>query len=345
MALARQNHADALDDLLIEGRAYSAEFPYLLANHLPMILVALDRLGAPEARLRSYFDMYRCTKGLVPVPPAGAPIAAGTWADALGDRSREADYRNFFVLEVRRLGIETSLRAYLPTLIPGIAASALHGLMRLSYAVARMDAAEVGTALGYWAATYLPLPPSTGAAPITDDPGVVLARIGSLADMHRIVPETDLLWHTIREAVGKPDFAPVVDWLAIGPDTQQHLAATSLALFAGTMDFSALHALTGTHWIRMLAPVVPDIGSIQRHFWQTIASLVPKIGFPALPTTDQLDYWRQLPAPEWPDIAVAAIASDDEHDISLTFSAREEEKVYGDRLYRVVAARRVGLID
>ena len=32
-----------------------------------------------------------------------------------------------------------------------------------------------------------------------------------------------------------------------------------------------------------------------------------------------------------------AVQSEDEHDISLVFSASEEERAYGDRLYRVVA--------
>ena len=43
-------------------------------------------------------------------------------------------------------------------------------------------------------------------------------------------------------------------------------------------------------------------------------------------------------------IAAAAVASDDEHDHSLVFSAFEEFRVFGDPLYKVVAARRVGLL-
>ncbi len=39
------------------------------------------------------------------------------------------------------------------------------------------------------------------------------------------------------------------------------------------------------------------------------------------------------------------VACADEHDISLTYSAFAEEAVWGDPLYRVVAARRVGLIN
>ena len=54
--------------------------------------------------------------------------------------------------------------------------------------------------------------------------------------------------------------------------------------------------------------------------------------------------WRRRPCPDWPEIAAAAVRSDDEHDLSLVFSAREEQREFGDRLYQVVAARRMQLI-
>jgi hypothetical protein len=156
--------------------------------------------------------------------------------------------------------------------------------------------------------------------------------------------EMDLLWHFMRAMAAKPEFTPVIDWLAIGPDTLKRVADASLALYAGTMDFCALHALTGTHWLRILWPVLPDPERALRQFWQAISSLYPKIGFPDLPSGETLERWRNAPAPDWPEIAAAAARSNDEHDLSLVFSAREEWKVYGDRLYQVVAARRVNLI-
>ncbi len=64
---------------------------------------------------------------------------------------------------------------------------------------------------------------------------------------------------------------------------------------------------------------------------------------PAQPTA--LEKWRALPVPSWEEIEAAAAASYDEHDISLVFSASQEMKVYGDPLYQVAAARRVGLIE
>jgi hypothetical protein len=109
------------------------------------------------------------------------------------------------------------------------------------------------------------------------------------------------------------------------------------------MDFAALHALTGAHWVRLVSVVCPD-PQLLRYFWQAVAALVPAIGFPKLPTAEALQAWRDLPCPEWPAIVARAVQSDDEHDVSLVYSAMEEQRVYGDRLYRVVAARRVGLI-
>ncbi|MGO7309659.1 hypothetical protein ACCS91_38495, partial [Rhizobium ruizarguesonis] len=69
-----------------------------------------------------------------------------------------------------------------------------------------------------------------------------------------------------------------------------------------------------------------------RAFWQVIASLVPQIGFPALTPAAALEAVRVRQAPAWPEIKRAAIASDDEPDVSLVFSALQEEEVWKDPL-------------
>jgi len=333
-----------LERLLSDARNFSAEFPLFLANHQPMMLVALERLGGSDERLEEWFEVYRRVSGLVPQPPAIGKISRADWCAHLGDRTRERDYRTFFTGEVARLGIERALAVYLPTLTPGIAGSALHSFMRLAYGVMRSDPAEVGAALGYWAAVYLELCLASGAEPVTDNPAEVLVRMQPVSSYRHVEPKLDLLWHFMSEMARKPEFKGVVDQLRIGPDSRPRVAAASLALYAGTMDFCALHALTGSHWMRILWPLLPNPDLALRYFWQAIAALYPKIGFPDLPSAEQLGEWRRAPAPEWPEIKATAVRSDDEHDISLTFSAFEEWKFTGDPLYRFVAARRVRLI-
>jgi Questin oxidase-like len=228
--------------------------------------------------------------------------------------------------------------------MPGMAASALHAFMRMAYATMTMSDAETGVALAYWAATYLSLGPSEGRAATTDDPAEVLAFMDGPATFKSVETERDLLWHFMRAIALKPEFAPVVDLLAIGPKTHDRVAQCSLALYCATLDFCALHAVTGTHWLRLIAPRTPDTATALRYFWQAIAALAPKIGFPTLPSVDQLEMWRRMPLPDWPEIFREAITHDDEHDLSLSFSAGEEFKLYGDPLYRYAAAKRLNLL-
>jgi hypothetical protein len=326
------------------SRQWSAEFPFFLANHLPMVLVALHRMGASDQRLESYCHAYHEKNGLVPVPEPIGEVTRDNWREHLGQREREGDYRAFFAGEVGRLGATQAAKAYLPQLVPGIAASALHAFMRMAYATLTDSDEETGVALGYWAATYLPLGASHGNPPSTDDPAEVLAYMYGPTTFRRVEIERDLLWHYMRAVAQKPEFAPVIDMLAIGPETHDRIARLSLALYAATADFSTLHAVTGTHWLRLMAPRTPDTETPLRYFWQAITSLVPKIGFPELPGAGQLDEWRRMRLPDWLEIFDEAMTRDDEHDLSLSFSASEEFKRYGDPLYKYAAAKRLKII-
>jgi hypothetical protein len=343
---SHQNSATrhGLERAVAWSRQFSAEFPFFLANHLPMVLVALHRMGASDERLEEYCEWYRRENGLVPVPDRIGTIDERNWRDFLGEREREGDYRAFFAGETARLGATQAALRYLPRLMPGMAASALHAFMRMVYATMTDSDEETAVALGYWAATYLSLGSSRGGAPTTSDPAEVLAFIYRPATFRHVEVERDLLWHFMRAMAAKPEFVPVVDLLAIGPETHDRVARCSLALYAATLDFCALHAVTGTHWLRLIAPRTPDRAAPLRYFWQAIASLVPKIGFPALPTADQLEAWRRMPLPDWPEIFREAITHDDEHDLSLSFSAGEEFKRYGDPLYQYAAAKRLNLV-
>lgn len=337
--------SEACRRLVAEARGFSVEFVPFMANHLPMVLVALDRMGATPARLGAFFETYRDTSRLMPAPAGTGRIDAGNWAAHLGERALEGDYRAHFTAEVARLGIAEAQRRYLPHLVPGIAASAFHALMRLAYADLEGDGDEAGTALGYWAMTFLPLRLADGGRPITGDPAEILARLRAIEALRAVPPpEIDLLWHWMRAVARSAAFPPVVDWLAPAPGLLDRAAAVSLAFYAATMTFEALHALTGCHWLRLARPHWPDEALAVRYFWQAIAAVYPKIGMPELPPPEAIAEIRAMPCPDWPEIMARACASDDEHDISLAFSASEEERARGDRLYRVVAARRVGLV-
>lgn len=334
----------AIDAIMKEMPYYSFEFEKTFANHAPMVLVALDRIGGSAERLQDFFDHYRDYKHLQPVPLSVEPIHAGNWQGALGDRQREADLNLFFLSEVKRLGADEAIRHYLPFLAGGVGASAFHALMRLAYGLIRRDATEIALSLAYWTATYLTLPPAGGARPMTKEPAVVLENVAAIGAL-RGLPMHELLWLNMAETGRCAEFAPVIDWLDIDDRTIERMASAAIALFAGTMDFCALHAVTGIHWMRVVLPYCEHAEVMLRSFWQCIAALMGEMQFPTLPSPQALEKWRALPVPSWEEIEAAAAASYDEHDISLVFSASQEMKVYGDPLYQVAAARRVGLIE
>ena len=196
-ARATASHRDAatrhgLERAVAWSRQWSAEFPFCLANHLPMVLVALHRMGASDERLEAYCHIYHEQNGLVPVPEPIGKITSDNWRAFLGQREREGDYRAFFAGEVARLGATPAALRYLPELIPGMAASATHAFMRMAYATMTDSDEETGVALAYWAATYLPLGVSRAAKPSTDDPAEVLAFMYGPAAFRHVETERDL---------------------------------------------------------------------------------------------------------------------------------------------------------
>ncbi|WP_081176128.1 questin oxidase family protein [Rhizobium rhizosphaerae] len=337
--------AEPLKALIAKVGQRSGEFPVCLANHLPMVLEAMARLGAGPERLEAYAGIYTASHS-VPFPPAPvAPLDAESWRFALGRREREADLRRFFEGLVAELGGAEAVRQTMPVLAPGVAASATHGLMRLAYAVLRADDREIAAALGYWAATYLCYEdvPASRIADL-DDPLAHLLSMRDEPSFYGVEAPTHLLWKWIEAMGHMQEFRDRLGRMRVGPDFLDRIRPAALALYAGTMSFEALHAVTGCHWLRLVSPVIDAPQTLARHFWEVVMALYTKIGMPPVPAPELLDEWRSLPLPDDRAIAAAAVASDDEHDHSLVFSAFEEFRYTGDRLYKVVAARRVGLI-
>lgn len=334
--------ATRLRSLIAEVGQRSGEFPVLLANHLPMVLEAMFRLGAGPERLDDYAEHYVRVHAVPDLPRHIAPLSAKTWRAAIGDRSREADLRDYFQTEVARLGGAETIRLYMPDLARGVAASATHGLMRLAYAVRRRDEAEIGIALGYWAATYLAFPTRSGTGKAS--PVDLVLEMHANPAFAGISVNSTLLWKWIEHMGTLPPFQNLLGRMEPGETRIEALRQASLALYASTMTFEALHAVTGCHWLRLVWPFVEEPEVLASYWWENVLALYARIGLPAIPDAAVLDALRDLPVPPDAAIAAAAIASNDEHDHSLVFSAFEEFALTGDPLYKVVAARRVGLI-
>ena len=334
---------DVLRDLLAQIPDYGSEFVGTFANHAPMVLVAQAQMGASGLQLRRFFTNYKDYKGLLPFKKSDLSIDEANWRGHLGERHHEDAYRRFFAMQLGQVGRAEVLHRWLPQLAPGVGASAFHALMRVAYAVLNDDDPEIVNGLAYWCACWLQMPAATGTPPLSRQPGAVLVHAGSIPAM-KGQPVHALIWQNMHQSFELPGFETAGDWLAIDDDTLKRCAGDALALFAATQDFCALHAVTGLHWIRVLAPFHDATPEMVRYFWAGIGGLMNEMGYPSLPSPDAVEIWRALPCPEWPDIFAAACQSFDEHDLSIVFTCCQEEAIYGDPLYRRAAARRLGMI-
>jgi hypothetical protein len=122
-------------------------------------------------------------------PRGIAPIAPDEWRDPLGDPVRTGDWIAFFDRALLEQPWRDVLAVWWPRLLPGIAAGATHGVIRVGHAVRALLAeetgprvAELGQGLAYWAARWQPLAPA-GAGPYRRiDPRAALDAVPRVPD-------------------------------------------------------------------------------------------------------------------------------------------------------------------
>ncbi|MBZ4320347.1 questin oxidase family protein [Streptomyces huiliensis] len=202
-----------LDEALERLHANGPEFEGWLTNHAPMTVEALVRHGhAP--RVHRWLDGYRHRledmPGRTGVRIDGADDAS--WRAALGDPSLLGDWIDHFTRALTERPWREVLVEWWPRLLPGITAGATHPVIRAGHAVRTLldgetvddgsagdgsapRVAELGHALGYWAARYQPLPMPVAASgtagigaalagmpDVTDEPLGIRARFALLPE-------------------------------------------------------------------------------------------------------------------------------------------------------------------
>jgi hypothetical protein len=180
--------AGVLDEAYQRLHETGPEYEGWLSNHGPMAAEAMARHGH-GAEVGSWLDGY--VPRLEEFPRGSGPVSAD-WREALGDPKRIADWTVFFQHEVTEQPWRRVLGGWWPRLLPGSAASATHGIIRVGHAVRALladgdnpvHAAELAHGLAYWAARWQPYPRADGQpAPAPDlTPAAALAAVPRLAD-------------------------------------------------------------------------------------------------------------------------------------------------------------------
>ena len=298
----------SLSTLLADGRKFSSEYGDRMANHLPMSLIALERLGADESRLRAFADHY--SRILTSKPAVERALI------------------EFFDARIAEAGRDETLRTTLPTLARAIGSGAFHGVLRVAYGVEASDEAEVAEGLAYWVANWADLGREVSGRSL----GVAEAFDAIRADARfaegrvtgpSITARLDIVANT-------PAFADYRH--AMTSPSLRELARVALAVYLASRDFTALHLVTGCHAARVLGPWLGE--NAGRELATAMLAAYVTIGRPAF----DLASVEEPATVSWDAIAAAAIASNDDHVSKFVFSCREEQRAYGWPGYQTAAA-------
>ena len=234
-----------LDEAYQRLHVTGPEFDGWLSNHGPMAAEAMVRRGY-AGNVQRWLDVY--IRRLEEFPRGTAPIGED-WREALGDPRRVADWTGYFRREVTAQPWRAVLGTWWPRLLPGVAAAATHGVIRVGHAVRALledgdDAVyvtELAHGLAYWAARFQPVPGAAAAYP--GQPAAGGAAMPSAADALAAVPRIADQSGGIRERLGR---------LARLPGWPAALAAPAIPASAAEMR-SWLASLADAATIRYLS--------------------------------------------------------------------------------------------
>ncbi|WP_215727457.1 questin oxidase family protein, partial [Aliivibrio fischeri] len=306
-----------LNQLLERAQCYDIETKVEgITNHLPMALIALDRLGATPERLDEYFLSY--SEKLKPFQYS-VYDQDFNWLEHLGDKDKFNVYLSFYSDQISLFGIKLALGKYINRLIQGCAASAFHALIRLSYGIIQENHKEIAFGLAHMSSHFMPLPVPMQ---VNTKPESVINH--ALRAFSKYVAVGDSVTKRITDISTKPEYSSV-NYYPAGL-TLRACSKLFSKLYLQSHDFTVLHTVTSCHAMRVLLPYIDDKDTALKSYWS--ASLV------AILSIKDLKFNLIIKGEYLGNLDVqAVINSNDDHTIKLVFSCIEEYKHYNDVNY------------
>jgi hypothetical protein len=244
-----------LDEAYERLHVTGPEFDGWLSNHGPMAAEAMVRRGHAGS-VHRWLDGYM--RRLEEFPRGTAAIG-DDWREALGDPRRVADWTAYFQREVSGQPWRAVLGTWWPRLLPGVAAAATHGVIRVGHAARALLAdgedsvhvTELAHGLAYWAARWQPVPGAAGLGltpaggrPVA--PGPAVAAGPSAAEALAAVPRIADQSGGVRERLGR--LAGLPGWpAALAAPGSPASAAEIRSWLAGLADAATIRYLSYGH--------------------------------------------------------------------------------------------------
>lgn len=315
-------------ELLEQGRTYHILYGDRLANHLPMVLIALEKMGADQDRLTRFYQFY-CKK-LVPFDRSDFKEPVNP-LKTLGQGHQFNNHLLYFEQKIVEHGVDQTLTESLPFLLPGICASAFHALIRLAYAIEANDSREVAYALAYWSSDFQTL--GTLSSSIENTLPEILAEISPVGRNHTFGP--GIIVDRMAEIAQHKNYQRFV----FQPTniTLDQLAKLTIKAYLLTDDFTLLHGVTGCHALRIIFPWISPKELALRYFWQ--AFVVAYLSTGSISLENKMTEDQRIN--DWGEILSKGCSSRNDHDIKIVYTCWSEYQHYENQEYLAVANQAV----
>lgn len=325
-----------LGELLAWNREHDAHTTLGLSNHCSMGLIALQRLGADDARLQRFADDY--APKLAPIRPPVHEITDDALPTAIGTGSRFPELLAFYSEKVRSATWSTVLGEHLPVLVEALGSDAYHPLIRIAYGVDIDDALEVAAGLAYLADAprlfrHAPRVGSGHATPVE-----VLDGIRRHPSLGAVTLEGFSITARMAQVEPLDGFTELVDAYSPTDDPWGDLAIAALRFYEPRpTEFTPMHAMTSLHAMVMVRNWAGNEDMLARRAAQALAASYLADAAPPLAPHD---HPHPDDPPSWEDIVAMALeVRGDEHAYKVTYSAQFSAARWGhDPCYRTAAA-------
>lgn len=333
-----------LDQALGRLQLTAPEYSGGLSNHGPMVAEALHCLGH-EALISAWADVYvprledRAAGRPIPVPQQEAELGNGAFAD----------WRVTFEGELAEEPWTKVARIWLPVLLPGYFAAAMHGPIRVAHAIRALEEeetplrlGELAEALGYWASRFQRLPGEVGSAHRSGfGPAKVLAEAVTVPVGRR---RKGFLTDAVGVLDGDKDFAKTMAEADLECASPRELIGQICACAAGlyienpSSRIAYVHVLTGPAALRLMSDYV-DAANLRRGIGYALqAAAALHCTHSEAVNTAALSSEVPEPTLSWDELRYRAACSLQEHAIKLTEACWRENRIQADERFRWAAA-------
>jgi hypothetical protein len=299
--------------------------------HLPMVLIALFRMGASPARL----EAVAAASTRIPDVRAAAsrPIDVACWERELGKRDAFVPYRVLFTEELARAPVAAVLSRFLPQLLEGLAGAGFHALIRLSYGLDLGARDEIAAGLACLASAFEPL----GGADMRGDASSrsIQEALGAAEALGTVAkaPSGRIL-DAIHSGMRTPAYTA---GLAIdeGQLSLRTLAGAALQTYVARPSIYTVHLVTAAHALKVVDDHYAIDRGVLRIFWQCVLAMHVAVGAAARSGVVE----GAKASDDWSALLGAAVGEMDDHAIKLTYSCSVLARVFDDDRFRFAAAR------